>query len=147
MADGWEIERRYHVRTGPSSVRIREGEPRGPVLTIKSGQGVKRREAEVVVDSDVAEALFRLSGPRVIEKVRFHLGPWELDRFLGSLEGLSLLEIELDEVDQPLPEAPPDVLILREVTDDNRFTSSYLSCLSVKGAEVFVRDVYGEVER
>jgi CYTH domain-containing protein len=166
MAGGWEIERRYLVRvtdalwsglgpghhlrqgyvaTGASFIRIREGEPRGPVLTIKNGRGVKRREVETVVPSDVADALFGLAAEHVLEKVRFRIGPWELDRFLGPLGGLSLLEIELEAVDQWIPDAPDGVSILREVTDDNRFTNNYLAGIQEKAARAFVRAVYAEV--
>ncbi len=167
MAGGWEIERRYLVRvtedlwsrlesghhlrqgyvaTGGSSIRIREGEPRGSVLTIKSGGGVRRREVEAVVPTNVADALFELAGDHVLEKVRFRMGPWELDRFLGPLEDLRLLEIELDAVDQPIPEPPEGVSVLREVTDDKRFTSNYLSGLPKADARAFVAAVYRETE-
>lgn len=164
-ADGWEIERRYLVRVpdvlwtafgsgldlrqgyvgaGGSSIRIRVGEQRGPVLTIKRGQGIKRREVDAVVPEDVAEALFELAGPRVIEKTRFRVGPWELDRYFGFLKGLALLEIELERVDQPLPDPPADVAVIREVTDDNHFTNNYLSSLSKRDARAFVRAAYTE---
>lgn len=167
MAGGWEIERRYLVRvaealwtrlkaghhlrqgyvaTSGSSIRIREGESRGSVLTIKSGRGVKRREVEAVVPSDVAEALFELAGDHVLEKMRFRIGPWELDRFLGALEGLHLLEIELDAVDQAIPDPPEGVSILREVTDDKRFTNSYLAGIHEDDARAFVTTAYGEVQ-
>lgn len=166
MPDRWEIERRYlvrvseavwsglgsgdrlrqgYVRTGASSIRIRTGEARGPVLTIKRGQGVRRREVEAVVPLDVADALFDLSGERVLEKVRFRSGPWELDRFLGALEGLVLLEIELEDPDQTIPEAPAGVSVLREVTDDNRFTNKHLAGLTSTRAEAFVRGAYAEM--
>jgi CYTH domain-containing protein len=162
----YEIERRYLVRVAPelwsrlgtghayrqgylrgrTSVRIRFGEPRGPVLTCKSGSGVKRREVESVVPGDVAEALMEAAGKRVIEKTRWALGPWELDRFTGPLEGLTLLEIELEAVDDPIPGSPTGVHILREVTDDKRFTSSNLAHMSKKEQKRFVKTAYGEVE-
>ncbi len=165
MTDHWEIERRYlvrvgepvwetlgdgerlrqgYVRTEASAIRIREGEPGGPVLTIKTGQGIRRREVEAPVPQDVAAALFELAGRRVIEKTRFRLGPWELDRFHGDLTGLALLEIELERVDQPVPPPPSGVSILREVTEDNRFTNNTLACLSKAEAAAFVRRAYGE---
>ena len=46
--------RQGYVKTGSPSVRIRTGEPRGPVLTCKSGSGVKRTEVESVVSGAMA---------------------------------------------------------------------------------------------
>lgn len=163
----WEIERRFLVRVapggwetlgpgrplrqgyvvaGPRTVRIRIGEERGPVLTCKSGSGVRRREVEQTVTEDMAAMLFEVSGGRVIEKVRHRSGPWEVDRFTGGLEGLSLLEIELEDPEAPLPEWPPAVEVLREVTTHNRFTSSGLASLTEEEQEQWVNDVYAETE-
>lgn len=168
MEPRFEIERRYLVRVDPGlwsrleegqdyrqgyvkngtpSVRIRVGEPRGPVLTCKSGKGVKRHEVETVVSLDVADALMEAAGKRVIEKTRWALGPWELDRFAGPLEGLTLLEIELEAVDEAIPAAPDGVSILREVTDDKRFTSGHLARLKKKEQKRLVREVYREMRR
>ena len=163
----WEIERRFLVRVedavwyrlgegypmrqgyilnGNPSVRIRVGEPRGAVLTSKSGSGIRREEHETIVPDEIAEALFQAAGDRVIEKVRWKLGPWELDRFLGPLEGLALLEIELETEDETLPEPPADVLVLREVTDDKRFVSGRLARMSHRKQRKLVRKAYKEVK-
>ena len=145
MGDGVQLRQGY-VKTGTTSVRIRLGETRGAVLTCKAGSGVKRTEVETVVPGPVAEALFQAAGERIIEKVRYPLGPWELDRFQGGLEGLTLLEIELGHEEDPVPAPPAGVRILREVTDDNRFTSSALSRLKPGAQRRLVRKVYEEVE-
>lgn len=167
MEPRYEIERRYlvrvapglwrrlgaghayrqgYVRARPPSVRIRMGEPRGPVLTCKSGSGVKRREVETVVPEDVAEALMEAAGHRVIRKTRWALGPWELDRFGGLLEGLTLMEIELTDENDPVPPPPDGVSVLREVTYDKRFTSNNLARIDESEQERLVRQVYREVE-
>ena len=143
LGEGWRLRQGY-VTTGSPSVRIRVGEPRGPVLTCKSGSGVRRREVEAVVSPEVAEALFAAAGERVIEKVRHALGPWELDRFGGGLEGLALLEIELDGEGDAVPEPPDGVEIIREVTDDNRFTSSGLASMTSADQQGFVTAAYAE---
>jgi len=163
----WEIERRFlvrvrdqvwfqlgegchlrqgYVRNGSPSVRIRIGESRGPVLTSKSGRGIRREEFEVVVPMEIAMALFEAAEERIIEKVRWRIGPWELDRFLGPLEGLALLEIELESEEAPLPGAPDDVHILREVTDDKRFVSGHLARLKDRKKRKLVKKAYKEVK-
>lgn len=164
---GWEIERRFlvrvdkafwmslgeghhlrqgYVRNGTPSVRIRFGEPRGPVLTCKSGKGVRREEVETVVPDDVAQALFLAAEERTLEKIRFKIGPWELDRFLGALDGLSLMEVELEHEDEPIPEPPPGVKVLREVTDDKRFVSGHLARMKAKKQRKLVKKAYKEVK-
>jgi len=162
---GWEIERRFLVRTKPAleahlgaseryrqgyvktgdpSVRIRIGEGRGPVLTLKRGKGIKRREVEAVVPPEVAEELLVAAGPRVLRKTRWRLGRWELDRFDEALEGLELMEVELDRVDEEPPSVPEGIEVLREVTEDKRFTSSALARMKRKDQARLVRRVYEE---
>jgi len=125
-------------------VRIRSGEDRGFILNCKSGAGVRRREVETPVPAEMAQALFDAAGARIIEKVRHRDGRWEVDRFLGPLEGLALLEIELWDEDEPVPEVPVGVSILREVTDDKRFVSSSLASLTEGEKKHWVTRVYQE---
>ena len=164
---GWEIERRFLMRVpeafwssldeghhyrqgyilnGSPSLRIRTGEPRGAVLGTKSGSGVRRREVETVVPDEIAPLLMELAGERIIEKTRFRIGPWELDRFVGPLTGLALMEIELEDENEALPDPPKGIDILREVTDDNRFTSGHLARLTPASQADLVRVVYEEVD-
>ncbi|MDA0328721.1 MAG: adenylate cyclase [Gemmatimonadetes bacterium] len=164
---GWEIERRFLVRVGDTvwfqlgegyhlrqgyvqngepSVRIRLGEPRGAVLTCKSGTGIRRSEVETVVPDEVAQQLFLAAENRIIEKMRWKIGPWELDRFLGALDGLALLEIELEHENDPIPEAPAGVQVLREVTDDKRFVSGHLARTPDKKKRKLVKKAYKEVK-
>ncbi len=143
LGDGYPLRQGY-VRTGDPSVRIRIGEPRGPVLTLKSGSGVRRREVETVVPQDVADALLEASGKRIIEKIRYPVGPWELDRFGGALEGLTLLEIELAREDEAIPAPPEGIEMICEVTDDKHFTSSALARMKKKDQKRLVKAIYGE---
>jgi adenylate cyclase len=164
---GWEIERRFlvrvddslwyqigkghhlrqgYVRNGEPSIRVRTGEARGAVLTCKSGSGIRRSEVETVVPDEIAEALFLSVEDRTIEKMRWEIGPWELDRFLGTLDGLAMLEIELEDEADPIPEAPEGVHILREVTDDKRFVNGHLARLSDRKQRKFVKKAYKEVK-
>ena len=161
----WEIERRFVARVeedvwprlgqgrrfrqgylvaGDPSVRIRTGEERGAVLACKGGRGIRRTEFETVVSEQMARMLLVAAADRVIEKVRWRLGPWELDRFLGPLEGLTLLEIELGNEGDALPDAPEGVHVLREVTEDNRFISSVLATSSRAKQKELVKTAYQE---
>jgi adenylate cyclase len=165
---GWEIERRFlvrvaegtwkalgsgrqlrqgYIRNGKPSVRIRIGEDRGAVLTCKEGSGIRRHEVEAVVPADMAAALFQAAEDRVIAKIRWRLGGWELDRFLGPLEGLELMEAELGRDDEALPEVPAGIEVLREVTDDKRFVSGHLASLTPKEQRKLVESAYNEVRR
>ena len=164
---GWEIERRFlvraeealwfrlgngfhlrqgYIRNGDPSVRVRFGEPRGAVLTSKTGSGIRRQEFETVIPVELAEALFLAADDRIVEKIRWKLGPWELDRFMGALEGLALLEIELEDEGDTVPEAPEGVQILREVTDDKRFVSGRLARMKPKKQRKLVKKAYKEVK-
>lgn len=163
----WEIERRFlvsvvdtlwytlgdghhyrqgYIRNGEPSVRIRTGEPRGAVLTCKIGSGIRREEVETVVPDEIAVRLMEAAEDRIIEKIRWKIGPWELDRFMGALDGLALMEIELEDESDPLPESPDGVQILREVTDDNRFVSGRLSRMTPRKQRKLVKKAYKEVK-
>ena len=163
----WEIERRFlvrvadalwytlgdghhyrqgYIRNGDPSVRIRTGEPRGAVLTSKTGSGIRREEVETIVPPEMAVRLLEAAEDRIVEKIRWKLGRWELDRFLGALEGLALMEIELDADSDPLSDPPQGVQILREVTDDNRFVSGRLARLDPKKQHKLVKKAYKEVK-
>jgi len=146
LGEGRTLQQGY-VATGATSVRIRLGEPRGPVLTCKSGAGVRRREVEAVVPVPLAEALLGACEGRRVEKIRHRLGRWELDRFRGGLEGLVLLEIELEQEGETIPDPPAGVVIVREVTDDNRFSNLGLACMAPGEQREFVRAVQEEVSR
>ncbi|MGD2044598.1 MAG: adenylate cyclase [Gemmatimonadota bacterium] len=145
LGEGYHLRQGY-IRNGQPSVRIRIGEPRGAVLTCKSGKGIRREEHEAVVPDELATVLFEAAEDCVIEKIRWHVGDWELDRFLGPLDGLILIEIELESEDQAMPPVPEGVHILREVTDDKRFVSGYLARMSDKKQRKLVKKVYKEVK-
>lgn len=139
---GRELRQGY-IRNGTPSVRIRTGEARGPVLTCKSGRGIRRREVEAVVPAEMAQELFAAAEERIIEKRRHRVGPWDVDAFRGDLEGLELMEIELEHEDDPLPPPPEGVKILREVTDDKTFVSGQLARLTKNAKRRLVFRVYG----
>ena len=65
-----------------------------------------------------------------VEKTRFvfkwHDQVFELDLFKGHLKGLAILEIELEDIHDTV-ELPPFLSIVKEVTDDKRFTNFALA--------------------
>lgn len=65
-----------------------------------------------------------------VEKTRFvfdyHNQIFELDIFKGPLKGLVILEIELKKKNQPV-ELPPFLKIVKEVTEDKKFTNFSLA--------------------
>lgn len=160
---GWEIERRFlvrvsdtfwkaagegaplrqgYIRNGTPSVRIRVGEARGPVLTCKSGSGIRRREVETVVPPEMAEVLMEAAEDRIIAKTRYRVGPWEVDRFVADLEGLELMEIELSDVEEVIPDPPSGIRVLREVTDSKTFVNGRLARLTPKEKQSLVARAY-----
>jgi len=95
------------------------------VTTVK-GPGLIQRdewEWEMPVD-DAIEILERGMWVSALVKKRHQLGRWEVDQFLGELEGLWLAEIELKSLDESFDR--PEWLG-REVTDDPAFTNMVLA--------------------
>jgi CYTH domain-containing protein len=69
---------------------------------------------------------------QMVQKTRFvfkwHDQVFELDLFRGALKGLAILEIELDNIDMVV-DLPPFLQMIREITDDKRFTNFALADL------------------
>jgi adenylate cyclase len=122
--------RQAYLTTGEIEVRVRARDA-DFFLTLKRGSGLVRTEVELSVsDSAAAEELFAMAGERVIAKRRYLIGPWELDMFEGKLDGLVVLEIELEHADQPAPEFPPGIAVVREVTEEELFRNRRLAQLT-----------------
>ena len=70
-----------------------------------------------------------------VEKTRFvfdwHDQVFELDLFKGHLKGLAVMEIELDDIDDTV-ELPPFLKVIKEVTDDKKFTNFSLADKKLK---------------
>jgi adenylate cyclase len=113
-------------------VRVRLDEERA-WLTVKGERaGLARPEFEYAVPRADAEAMLTLVCETcLIEKTRHyvpHAGvTWEIDEYGGTLSGMILAEVELDDEMQAL-DLPP--WIEREVTGDPRFRQSTLLRLS-----------------
>jgi adenylate cyclase len=109
------------------SVRVRRFDDQA-VMTFKTDlTDVTRGEWEVPIAGELADLLFALCPHPPIDKIRHRLPlgqhVWEIDQFLGRLEGLFLAEIELRDPEEEFPR--PDWLGA-EVTHDPRYRNSHL---------------------
>lgn len=116
-----------HTSTGPS-----HSHPQG-FITVKGSGNIVRSEWEYTIPA--AEALEMMSlCDCALRKVRYtlpiwNLGPyhnlkWEVDEFLGNLEGLWVAEIELPD---PNAEFPLPVWLGKEVSEDPRYSNAALA--------------------
>jgi CHAD domain-containing protein/CYTH domain-containing protein len=150
---GFEIERKYLLRRLPPlagatrvqeidqgwlpGVRLRERIRRAREestirysRTLKLGEGVVRVEIEEPTTEEVFERLWPLTKDCRIRKRRYDVPcgelTWEIDEFLDR-------ELCLAEVELASPEARPELpewlapLVVREVTDDARYTNLALA--------------------
>jgi adenylate cyclase len=96
-------------------------------LTIKGPGLIDRAELEYEIPVADAHVLLGMAHAK-LEKTRYeieHAGKrWELDVFVGALDGLLLAEIELEAVDEAF-ETPP--WVGREVSHDGRYTNGALA--------------------
>jgi adenylate cyclase len=131
QADG-ELIRQGYLAVSPSGteVRLRQRGSRH-YLTVKSGGGLIRGEAEVELTAEQAEGLWPAVATTIIEKRR-HMVPLagelllELDVFDGSLAGLVVAEVEFASVEDGHTFEPPGWLGA-EVTDDERYKNRSLA--------------------
>ena len=123
-ADVMEIVQGYLV-TGDPELRVREWNGRY-WMAVKAGKGVVRTEVEVELDPADGKQLLDLCVHRVV-KTRYHVGRWELDVFHGKHSGLVLMEQELPHPDAELDPLPPEVVVLREVTDEPEYANKNLA--------------------
>ena len=146
---GIEIERKFLIKTPPHeqitststitqgylarrpnpTVRVRVRDNKG-FLTVKGpAVGARRSEFEWEIPLSDAQEMLEQFCERCVHKRR-HIVPaeqglcWEIDEFLGENEGLWLAELELP--DEATTISLPS-WIDTEVTDDHRYSNSYLS--------------------
>ena len=122
--NGHRFEQGYLSRS--PSIRIRLIDYHAARITIKGPGLVTRAEYEYPIPYEDGVELMALSKSR-LSKVRYvvHAGhTWEIDRFLGSLDGLWLAEIELESAGEDF-ERPQ--WLSTEVTDDPRYSNASLS--------------------
>lgn len=123
-----EINQGYLNRDPDRTVRVRTLGHKG-FLTVKSrNHGAKRLEFEYEIPYDDAVQILKLAQPGLVEKTRYMVPfgglIWEVDEFHGSLEGVSVAEVELPENDIPY-DLPP--FIGEDITGNPAYYNSNLS--------------------
>jgi len=125
---GTKMRQGYLSNSDKNSIRVRiSGD--AAHLNIKSAEpGCVRREYEYPISvSDAEELLADLCHEALIEKVRYKVNfsgfTWEIDVFSGANQGLSVAEIELENLEQKFSRPP---WIGREVSDEIRYYNSHL---------------------
>ncbi len=118
-----------YLASGPTvRVRLVEGEGlEDGWLTIKGPGKVSRAEYEYRIPAGDARELLELSKARLSKirrLVRIGAHTWEVDEFLGPLEGLWMAEIELEAVDEPFDQP---AWLDREVSEDPRYSNASLA--------------------
>jgi adenylate cyclase len=131
LSDGKKLQQGYLCANPIVRVRTRiKGRRKQAFLTIK-GKGKRvRAEYEYEIPYSDAKKLMKLCGKLVLRKIRYDIGRWEVDQFLGRHKGLWLAEIELKSTVQRLPRRPK--WVGREVTSDARFANANLVAKSYK---------------
>jgi len=104
------------------NVRVRIIDDQKAYITIKSFGDVCRDEYEYEIPLIDAIEMLELCEDRVIEKIRFELGDWEIDVFLNQHVGLYLCEIEFDNENTLIVNKP--LWVGDEVTGDG----VYMNC-------------------
>lgn len=93
--------------------------------------GVREEEEREISKKEYDNYLKKpLPGKVEINKTRFVFNyndqTFELDVFKGALVGLAILEIELEDKDQPV-ELPPFLKVVKEVTEDKKYNNFELA--------------------
>ena len=128
MATGKVAIRQGYLNRSPDrTVRVRTVGNRG-FLTVKGrNHGAKRLEFEYEIPLHDAEEILSLAEPGIVEKTRY-IVPfddliWEVDEFHGSLQGVTVAEVELPH-NERLYEKPP--FVGEDITGDPRYYNSNL---------------------
>ncbi len=127
---GLNIRQGYIIITDDGfELRLRQKDDRF-YQTIKQGSGLVRQEDEIELTHTQFQTLWPLTANRRIEKVRYEIPVGdligELDIFSEQLEGLLLVEVEFETLEQSQSFKAPS-WFGAEVTDDKRFKNQQLA--------------------
>ncbi|MCH5238953.1 MAG: CYTH domain-containing protein [Muribaculaceae bacterium] len=122
-----EIEQGYLNRNPDRTVRIRILGDKG-FLTVKSrNHGAKRLEFEYEIPVEEAREIIKLSEPGIVKKTRYFVPydrqMWEVDEFHDSLQGVTVAEVELPDVEHCYQKPP---FVGEDITGNPAFYNSNL---------------------
>jgi CHAD domain-containing protein/CYTH domain-containing protein len=126
VEQGWLPGKRLRERVR----RVQRGDEVSYFRTVKLGRGVSRIEIEEPTSREVFERLWGLTRTCRVRKRRYVVreGPvvWEIDRFCDRPLVLAEVELGSEDLEPVLPDwlAPH---VVREVTDDDRYTNLMLA--------------------
>lgn len=99
-------------------------------LTAKHGTGLVRKENEQEIDKTLFDILWPFTAEARIEKLRYTRvideGEMVIDKYLGDLSGLLLMEVEFNDEQLARTYSPP-LNFAKEVTDDPRYRNAALA--------------------
>lgn len=128
LGRGFKLDQGYICAHSEGEVRLR-GVDGKYFMTIKSGCGLKRVEAELELSAAQFAELWPFTAGRRIEKTRHrvHISGHqaEIDVFQGCLAPLILAEVEFDDVESSRDFVPPAFFAV-EVTDDPAYRNAAL---------------------
>ena len=142
-APSMELVQGYLTVRDAITVRIRREGARW-VLAIKAdASGIARHEIEAEVAEDDGRALLDLARAAggTVEKTRHTIGRWEIDSYRGRFRGLTLAEVELRSEEEPMPEPPAGLELIREINAETDLSSRGLAAM----AEAEARDLVGRL--
>jgi len=115
-----------YISTDPE-VRVREKGNKF-FLTRKIGSGLTREETELEISENIFGILWDATKGRRIEKIRYKIDEFEIDKYLGKLEGFYIVEIELETEDQKF-EFPDCLKKIQkiDVTEDPEYKNQSLA--------------------
>ena len=133
---GTEICQGYISDDGIKQVRIRTVDNQGFITTKKKTENSRTRlEYEYTIDFDEARELLNNFCETIVEKTRYlvyYMGHCiELDVYKGNNKGLCTAEVELKSEDG-IFELPYYLKVVREVTDDPKYSNSNLAVYPYK---------------
>jgi adenylate cyclase len=119
----------YIMDAGGTTIRVRIADEKG-LLTIKSNQnGLSRDEFEYEIPLADAVNIFENLCSKKLKKRRYKIiyfeKLWEVDVYLGNLEGLIVAEIELNSEEETILERP--IWIGDEVSYDSKYSNASLA--------------------
>ncbi len=132
LGAGLHLRQGYLAEEDTVEVRVRITPDRA-TLTVKAGSGLARTEADVVITTEQAEALWPHTVGRRIDKTRHRVALGdslgrvaEVDVYAGVLAGLSVVEVEFGSEREAASFAPP-AWFGRELTGETGWSNAALA--------------------